>query len=204
MSAAIPPALILASSSPYRRELLERLRRPFVVDLPAVDETPAAGEPPRALAMRLARAKARSVAARHRAGLVIGSDQVAACAGEVLNKPGDHATAMAQLARLSGREVTFFSALCVVDAASGREEEACVPVEVRYRALTPAVAAAYLELERPYDCVGSAKVEGLGITLMEEVRSDDPTALIGLPLIRLTTLLARLGYPVWPASGMPT
>jgi len=197
-----PPRLILASSSPYRRELLERLRIPFDVAVPAIDETPLAGESPEATALRLAQAKARAVAAGLAAGvraLVIGSDQVATYDGHQIGKPGTHEKALAQLQGMRGREVLFHSALCLFDSASGDAQCVDVVTHVRFRDLPDASLDAYLRAETPYDCAGSAKAEGLGIALLDAIESDDPTALIGLPLIALTRMLLAAGYPLLEA-----
>jgi septum formation protein len=192
MPAAAPP-LILGSTSRYRRELLERLRLPFEVIAPRVDETPRPGEPPAALAERLARAKAEEVAARHPGAVVIGADQVADLAGAPLGKPGSHARAALQLRAMSGRSVVFHSALAVLRPAAGYARVLNVPVTVRFRVLGEAEIEAYLRAEQPYDCAGSAKSEGLGIALLDAIESDDPTALIGLPLIATARLLREAG-----------
>jgi septum formation protein len=185
------PALILASTSPYRRELLARLRLPFEAVAPQVDETALPGEAPAALAERLALAKARAIAAQRPGTVVIGSDQVAELDGEAIGKPGTHEAAAAQLRRMSGREVIFQTAVAAVAPGLAAIERA--EVRVRFRELTDAAIEAYLRADQPYDCAGSAKVESLGIALLEAVESDDPTALIGLPLIRTCTLLRRAG-----------
>jgi septum formation protein len=185
--------LVLGSSSRYRRELLARLGLPFEIDAPEVDESPHPGETPRALALRLALAKARAVAARRPEALVIGADQVADLAGEPLGKPGTHERATWQLRRMSGRTVIFQTALAVVCAASGFEQSDLAPVEVCFRALADDEIERYLQAERPYDCAGSARSEGLGIALLEAIHSDDPTALVGLPLIRTARLLRAAG-----------
>lgn len=186
------PPLILASTSRYRRELLERLRLPFEVQSPDVDEAPGPGEAPAALAMRLARAKARAVAARHPGAVVIGSDQVADLDGQPVGKPGTHERAVQQLSAMSGRTVVFQTAVAVV--RQGLFEEASLaPVTVRFRSLSPDEIERYLRLEQPYDCAGSAKSETLGIALLEAIESDDPTALVGLPLIRTCALLRAAG-----------
>ncbi|MDE2082620.1 MAG: septum formation inhibitor Maf [Burkholderiales bacterium] len=185
--------LILGSTSRYRRELLERLRLPFEVLAPLVDETPQPGEAPAALALRLALAKARAVAAQRPDAVVIGADQVADLDGEPVGKPGTHERAVQQLRRLSGRAVVFQTALAVVRAAGGFERALLVPVRVQFRALGEAEIERYLRLEQPYDCAGSAKCETLGIALLESIDSDDPTALIGLPLIRTAQLLREAG-----------
>lgn len=188
--------LVLASSSPYRRALLERLRVPFEVSVPAVDETPHPGEGPASTALRLALDKARAVAANHPTALVIGSDQVATYDGKQIGKPGDHRTALAQLQAMRGRVVEFHSALCVFDAARDDAQIKDVITRVRFRDLPDAVLDAYLHAEQPYDCAGSAKAEGLGIALLESIDNHDPTALIGLPLIELVTMLTHAGFPI--------
>lgn len=198
-----PPRLILASSSPYRRELLERLRVPFDVIVPAIDETPLAGETPEVTALRLAEAKARAVTGKLGAGetaLVIGSDQVATYDGLQIGKPGTHDKALAQLQAMRGREVLFHSALCLFDSRSGAAQSADVITRVQFRDLPDAALDAYLRAETPYDVAGSAKSEGLGIALLEAIHSDDPTALIGLPLIALSRMLLAAGYPLLGAS----
>ena len=191
--ASAAPALVLGSSSPYRRELLARLRQPFTTAAPQVDETPRAHETPRALALRLALAKAREVASRHPQAIVIGSDQVADLAGQPLGKPGTHPRAVAQLRQMSGQTVVFQTALAVVCAATGFEQTDLAAVEVRFRALGDAEIERYLQAEQPYDCAGSAKSEGLGIALLEAIHSNDPTALVGLALIRTARLLRAAG-----------
>ncbi|MCU0765411.1 MAG: Maf family nucleotide pyrophosphatase [Burkholderiaceae bacterium] len=185
-------SIVLASTSPYRRELLQRLRLPFDVQAPRVGEQALGGESPRDTALRLALAKAAAVAAQRPEAIVIGSDQVADVDGEPLSKPGTHAAALAQLARMQGRKVVFHTALAVIGPDGVRQVDD-VPTAVRFRVLPLAQLDAYLRLEQPYDCAGAAKIESLGITLVESVRSDDPTALIGLPLIRLTSMLATCG-----------
>ncbi len=187
------PELILASTSRYRRELLQRLRLPFSVVAPEVDETPQPGEAPAALARRLALAKAEAVAARHPAAVVIGSDQVADLDGEPIGKPGTHERAVAQLQRMRGRRVTFQTALAVVRHDRGFSAADLAAVHVRFRALADAEIERYLRLEQPYDCAGSAKCETLGIALLEAIDSDDPTALVGLPLIRTAAMLRAAG-----------
>jgi len=189
----VTPHLILASTSPYRRELLQRLRLPFEVVAPHVDESTLPGETPAATSLRLARAKAQAVAERFPHRWVIGSDQVAELDGVAIGKPGDHARAVRQLQAMRGREVLFHTAVALAHAASGHLESAVVPVRVRFRALTDAEIETYLRLEQPYDCAGSAKCEGLGISLLDAIESDDPTALIGLPLIRTSALLRAAG-----------
>ena len=189
---AMPP-LILGSTSRYRRELLARLRLPFDVAAPAVDETPLPGEAPAALALRLALAKARDVAAQDPRAIVIGADQVCDLDGEPIGKPGTHARAVEQLSRLSGRTAVFQTALAVVRLDTGFERALLAPVRVRFRDLSAAEIDTYLRLEQPYDCAGSAKCETLGITLLASIDSDDPTALVGLPLIRTAALLREAG-----------
>jgi septum formation protein len=193
------PRLILASSSRYRRELLERLRIPYDVAAPAVDETPLAGEAPAATALRLAEQKARAVASGiggGRPALVIGSDQVATFDGRQIGKPGTHENALAQLQAMRGREVEFHSALCLFDSRDGSTQIEDVITRVRFRELADAELDAYLRAETPYDVAGSAKSEGLGIALLDAIDSDDPTALVGLPLIALTRMLRAAGYPL--------
>lgn len=189
--------LILGSTSRYRRELLARLNVPFETAAPEVDETPRPGERPADLALRLARAKAAEVAARFPQAVVIGSDQVADLDGEPLGKPGTHERAAAQLARMSGRTVVFQTAVCVACLASGFEQFDLAAVEVQFRSLAPDEIEAYLRAEQPYDCAGSAKSEGLGISLLERIVNDDPTALIGLPLIRTCRLLRAAGLRLY-------
>jgi septum formation protein len=187
------PELILASTSRYRRELLARLRLPFRALSPETDETALPGEAPAALAERLALAKARTLARRFPDAVVIGADQVADVDGSALGKPGDHARAVAQLRAMSGRTIVFQTALAVVREATGFAEVRRVPVPVRFRRLDDAEIEFYLRAEQPYDCAGSAKCETLGIALLEAIESDDPTALIGLPLITTCTLLRAAG-----------
>jgi septum formation protein len=186
-------ALILGSTSRYRRELLERLRVPFDVVSPDVGETPLAGEAPRALATRLALAKAKAVAALHPNAVVIGSDQVADLNGEPLGKPGTHERAVLQLQRMRGQTVVFQTAVSVVCLASSFEQTELAQIKVRFRDLSDAEIEAYLRAEEPYDCAGSAKSEGLGIALLDAIDNDDPTALIGLPMIRTARLLRAAG-----------
>lgn len=188
--------LVLGSSSRYRRELLERLRIPFTVDSPDVDETPLPGEAPAALAGRLALAKARAVASRHPGSIVIGSDQVADLNGHPLGKPGTHERARAQLQSMRGQTVVFQTALAVVCQDTGFEQADLAAVQVRFRDLSEAEIETYLRLEQPYDCAGSAKSERLGIALLSSIDNDDPTALIGLPLIRTVSLLRAAGLEV--------
>ena len=185
--------LVLASTSRYRRELLQRLGLDFTVQAPDVDETPAGGEAPHALALRLALAKAQAVAKLQPEAVVIGSDQVADLHGEPLGKPGTHARATLQLQRMRGQRVVFQTAVAVVCQASGFAQVDLAAVEVQFRALDDAEIERYLRAEQPYDCAGSAKSEGLGISLLDAIHNDDPTALIGLPLIRTCRLLRAAG-----------
>ena len=185
--------LILGSSSPYRRVLLERLRIGFEVVVPDVDETPLPGEAPRALAERLALAKARAVASAFPHAVVIGSDQVADLDGTPLGKPGGHDRAVAQLHRMRGKTVIFYTAVAVVCLDGGFERVEMAEVGVKFRDSSDSEIENYLRAELPYDCAGSAKSEGLGIALLEAIDSDDPTALVGLPLIRTCTLLRAAG-----------
>jgi septum formation protein len=189
-------ALILGSTSRYRRELLERLHTPFTVVGPEVDETPAADEAPCALALRLALAKARAVAALHPQAVVIGSDQVADLNGTPLGKPGNHERAVLQLQRMRGQTVVFQTAVAVVCQATQFEEVDLAAVTVKFRELSDAEIESYLHTEQPYDCAGSAKSEGLGIALLASIENDDPTALVGLPLIRTCRMLRAAGIPL--------
>ena len=191
--------LILASTSRYRRALLMQLGLPFDVAAPGVDETPLAGELPAATALRLSEAKARAVAARHAKALVIGADQVADLEGQPVGKPGDHANAVAQLRLLSGRTVVFHTGVALCDAASGRCASRLVDVTSVFRRLSDSEIESYLWREQPYDCAGSVRSEALGIALFERIESDDPTALIGLPLIQLSRMLAAAGVAVLAA-----
>ena len=192
----LTPQIVLASTSRYRRELLTRLGLPFEVAAPDVDETALPGEAPEATASRLALAKARAVAVRFPQAYVIGSDQVAVLEGATLGKPGNHANAVNQLRTMRGKEVTFHTALCLFHAASGQAPTRVVPFHVRFRDYSDAQIERYLQREQPYDCAGSARCEGLGIALIAEMRGTDPNALIGLPLIALTEMLAAQGIGV--------
>ena len=185
--------LILGSTSIYRHELLSRLNIPFEVVAPDVDETALAGEAPHALAERLALAKANAVAARNPEAVVIGSDQVADLNGQSLGKPGTHEKAVSQLRQMRGRTVIFQTAVAVVCLQSGFEQLGLAQVRVKFRDLTDEEIENYLQIEKPYDCAGSAKSEGLGIALLESIDSDDPTALIGLPLIRTCQMIRAAG-----------
>jgi septum formation protein len=187
------PQLVLASTSPYRRELLQRLGLPFEVASPDVDESPLPGESPTATADRLAVAKARAVAPRFPRALIIGSDQVAHLDGREFGKPGTRERAVEQLAAQSARTVTFYTALCLYNCAADRTQVLGVPVEVRFRRLGEEDIRRYLDREAALNCAGSARYEGLGISLIESIRGDDPNALIGLPLIALCDMLRREG-----------
>jgi 7-methyl-GTP pyrophosphatase len=193
---AQPRRLVLASTSAYRKALLERLALAFVVAAPQVDERPLAGEAPADTALRLAALKAQSVRSTHRDALIIGSDQVATSAGRVLGKPGDHASAARQLRSLSAKSADFHTAVVLLDAATGRVQTEVVPCRVHFRPLDDARIENYLRREQPFDCAGSAKAEGLGIALIARIETDDPTSLIGLPLIALSAMLERAGLPV--------
>jgi septum formation protein len=189
-------SLILASSSPYRRALLERLRVQFVCVSPDIDESALPDEAPVTTSLRLASAKARAIVDRHPSALIIGSDQVAVLEGTALGKPGTHANATLQLAAMRGKAVVFQTSVCVLNAVSGAEQLVCVPTTVYFRDYSDVQIVRYLEQEQPYDCAGSAKIEGLGIALVAHMKTSDPTALIGLPLMALTTMLAREGVNV--------
>lgn len=187
------PPLVLASSSPYRQALLQRLGLEFTAQAPDVDETPRPGEPPGRLVARLAQAKAAAVAAHHPASLVIASDQVAELDEHILGKPGSHERAITQLQAVSGRSVRFLTSLALLNTATGRCQLEIVPYTVHFRALDMAQIKRYLHRERPYHCAGSFKAEGFGVVLFERLEGDDPNALIGLPLIRLVRMLEREG-----------
>lgn len=193
------PRLILGSSSKYRKELLSRLQMPFEVVVPDIDETPHPGESPEATALRLALEKARTVALAAPNALVIGSDQVATLDGEQIGKPGNHENALAQLRKMRGRRVIFHTALCLWDSRQSQAGQAAqienIQTFVTFRDLPDAELDAYLRIEQPYDCAGSAKNEGLGIAILEKIESTDPTALTGLPLIALTGMLRRAAFP---------
>jgi septum formation protein len=188
--------LVLGSTSRYRRELLSRLGIPFDVAAPEVDETPNAGESPEQIAKRLAMAKAHAVAVKFPHAVVIGSDQVADLDGEPIGKPGTHARAIEQLNKMSGRTVIFQTALAVVCHETGFEQLDIAAVRVTFRELAAAEIEAYLQAEQPYDCAGSAKSEGLGIALLDAIDNDDPTALVGLPLIRTCRMIRAAGVKV--------
>jgi septum formation protein len=187
------PELILASTSPYRRELLARLQLPFAAVGPGVDETPLPGEAPRELAQRLALSKAKAVAMLHPDAVVIGADQVADLDGQAIGKPHTHGRAVEQLRAMRGRNVIFQTAVAVVRVSTGVEQVRLSPVVVRFRNLDDEEIEVYLRREQPYDCAGSAKSEGLGIALLNSVKSDDPTALIGLPLTTVCELIRLAG-----------
>jgi len=189
--------LILASSSPYRKQLLQRLGLQFVTLAPNLDESPLPGENPKNLTLRLAQAKAQMIASLHPRAWVIGSDQSADLNGHPIGKPGTHAAALAQLKQMQGQVVVFHTSICLM--GQGFCETTHVPTTVQFRNLPEQVLDQYLHLEQPYDCAGSAKSEGMGIILLEKIESDDPTALIGLPLIALTSLFHQAGIPL-PAT----
>lgn len=191
-----PVTLVLASTSPFRRQLLERLGLPFLIAAPQTDETPHPGETPEALVVRLAEAKAHAVAEEYPAALIIGSDQVACIDGTILGKPGGRAGAIAQLQRASGRSVRFYTGLCLLNTATSRSRSACERFQVDFRPLSAAQIEGYLDREQPFNCAGSFKSEGLGIALFERLLGEDPNALVGLPLIRLVSLLAEEGIDV--------
>jgi septum formation protein len=193
--------LILGSTSRYRRELLQRLQIPFDIVSPEVDESQHTGETPEQLAQRLALAKARAVAANFPEAVVIGSDQVADLAGQALGKPGTHARAVAQLRLMRGQSLVFHTAVAVVCLQSGFEQTDLAAVTVQFRALSDLEIENYLQAEQPYDCAGSAKSEGLGIALLDAISSDDPTALVGLPLIRTARMLRAAGIVLLRAPG---
>ena len=189
MSRPPAPSLVLASSSRYRQQLLAQLQIPYTTAVPDVDERPAAGEVPHELALRLAAAKARAVQPAFPDALIIGCDQVALVDETLLNKPGNHANAAAQLRLMRGKAVSFYTALCLLNARSAHMQSAVVRIIVHMRKLSDAEIERYLTTEQPYDCAGSARIEGLGITLVEKLEGDDPNALIGLPLIKLCDML---------------
>ena len=190
--AGMTQTITLASTSPFRKELLQRLGIPFVTAAPDVDETPLVNETAIALVRRLSETKARAIAASHR-GLVIGSDQVATTGNDILGKPGTHERAFAQLRGLSGKCVTFQTGLCLLNTETDEAQVDVIPFVVEFRPLEDAQIERYLRHDQPYQCAGSFKSEGLGITLFDRMQGDDPSALIGLPLIRLTGMLAQAG-----------
>lgn len=188
-----PVTLVLASTSPYRRELLSRLGLPFSVASPDTDESPLPGETAEALALRLAEAKARAVAPAYPQALIIGSDQVAIANGKIYGKPGTHERAVAQLQELSGQSVNFYTALCLYDSRNDSRQICGVPTQVKFRSLSNSEIENYLAREPAYNCAGSAKSEGLGIALLDSLSGDDPNALVGLPLIALCAMLRQAG-----------
>ncbi|HSI46469.1 MAG TPA: Maf family nucleotide pyrophosphatase [Methylophilus sp.] len=190
------PNLILASSSRYRREVLEKLHLPFECISPDIDETPFKSETPEHTCLRLAESKARKVAEGHPDALIIGCDQVATVNGLQIGKPGNHDNAVRQLTMLSGKEVIFHSAICLYDSDTQQMQSTIVPYYVKFKTLTSLQIETYLRLEQPYDCAGSAKSEGMGIALLDYMRGDDPNALIGLPLIVLVDMLKQAGIDV--------
>lgn len=192
----MPVELILASSSPFRRDLLARLYIPFTCHSPDIDESPLTSERPEDTALRLCQQKARKIAEQYPNALIIGCDQVATLDGLQIGKPGTHANAVKQLQRMRGREVTFHSALCLYNAATGAMQADVVPYVVEFRMLSDAQIENYLHKEQPYNCAGSAKSEGLGIALISRMEGTDPTALIGLPLIRLISMLENEGLSI--------
>ncbi len=185
--------LVLASTSPYRAQLLTRLGLPFETASPEVDESPFPDEAPERLVTRLARAKAEAVAGSYPDSLVIGSDQVAVVEGHVLGKPGDRDNAIRQLQQASGKSVRFLTGLCLFNSRTGRAQVVCEPYQVHFRQLSPEQVTRYVDRERPFNCAGSFKSEGLGIVLFERFEGEDPNALIGLPLIRLVDMLTSEG-----------
>jgi len=185
--------LVLASSSPYRRELLSRFKLPFDVFSPDIDETPHINEKAKEISFRLAREKAFKVAPHYANSLIIGSDQTAACENQIIEKPNTHENAVKQLVFLSGKIVTFYTSLCLLNTKTQKVQECVVEFEVKYKKLNHKMIETYLLKEQPYNCVGSVKSEGLGITLLEYIKGEDPTALIGLPLIKLSDMLQNEG-----------
>jgi MAF protein len=191
-----PYILVLGSTSPFRKSILEKLGIPFVTDSPDVNETANINETPQQLVARLSEAKAQAVALRHRNALVIGSDQVAVIDDKILGKPGNHENAISQLRNASGKTVTFYTGLCLLNSKTNNKQTEVVPFNVTFRQLTDQQIEHYLEKEQPYNCAGSFKSEGLGITLFEKLEGEDPNALIGLPLIRLTRMLENEGMSI--------
>lgn len=189
-----PMTIVLASTSPFRKEILSKLAIPFETANPETDETRLPDERPEDLVKRLAESKARAVSGQHPEALIIGSDQVACVDNQVLGKPGDRQKAIQQLLQTSGKTVTFFTGLCLYNSATGEAQVVCEPFKVHFRTLNDAQIARYLDKEQPFNCAGSFKSEGLGITLFRRLEGDDPNALIGLPLIRLVQMLEREGF----------
>ena len=188
--------LVLASTSAYRRDLLNKLQLPFVVAAPHIDETPLPGETPDSAALRLSICKAKAVAADFPSALIIGSDQIASLNGNYIGKPGNHANAVAQLRLMRGQSIIFYTALSLYNSAADRLQSCVVPTTVRIRNLSDSQIEQYLHKDQPYDCAGSARSEGLGIAIMDSMTGTDPNALIGLPLIALTGMLANEGWDV--------
>jgi len=194
--APVMPTLILASSSLYRRELLQRLTQAFICQSPALDESPLANEDAEPLVRRLAEAKARAIADAGGSGLIIGSDQAAVMNGKIIGKPGNHAAAVRQLQQASNNKLLFLTGLCVLNSETGQAQVDCIPCKVRFRDLDDALIERYLQREQAYNCAGAFKSEGLGIALLASMETSDPTALIGLPLIRLAQMLENEGFSV--------
>ncbi len=188
--------LILGSTSPFRKVLLKKLGLSFTSDAPDIDETRQTGEQPQQFVQRLALEKAQAVAERHSNALVIGSDQVACIGDDILGKPGNRERAIAQLTQAAGKRVSFYTGLCLLNSDSGESQIICEPFHVHFRDLSPAQIERYLDAEEPYNCAGSFKSEGLGISMFKRLEGDDPNALIGLPLIRLITMLEHAGISV--------
>ena len=185
--------LVLASSSPYRRELLSRFKLPFDVFNPDIDESPLTEEKAKEISVRLAREKAFKVASHYSSSLIIGSDQTAECQNEIIEKPNTHTNAVKQLQFLSGQVVTFYTSLCLLNTQTKKLQECVVDFEVKYKKLNAEIIESYLLKEQPYNCVGSIKSEGLGITLLDYIKGGDPTAFVGLPLIELSNMLRNEG-----------
>ena len=188
--------LILASSSPYRRSLLQRLEIPFESESPDVDESQLEGESPTDLVLRLAEIKAAAIAPAHPEALIIGSDQVAVADGEILSKPGNHENAVVQLKKVSGKSIVFLTGLCLINTVNNKSQKDCISYIVHFRDLTEDEIERYLLLEKPYDCAGAFKSEAYGVALMQRMEGDDPTSLIGLPLIRLSEMLRNEGLNI--------
>lgn len=189
-------SIVLGSSSPFRKALLEKLDLEFTTDSPDIDETPLDGEQPEAMVARLAKLKAHAIAERHPNSLIIASDQCATLDGEIIGKPGDHETAIEQLNKASGRAVTFYTSLCILNSGSEQLEERVEPFHVYFRELGETQIENYLRKEEPYNCAGSFKSEGLGIALFERMEGKDPNTLVGLPLIELIKILGKFGVDV--------
>lgn len=192
----VMPQIVLASTSPYRKQLLQKLGLPFQSDSPNVDETPLPGESPQQLVERLSRLKVKAVSEQYADALIIGSDQVATFAGKILGKPGTHEKAVLQLNEMSGQSVTFYTGLCLYNAQTGHEQLSCIPFTVHFKSLDKDRIERYLRKEQPYNCAGSFKSEGLGIALFEKLEGDDPNTLVGLPLIELVRMLEKEGIIV--------